>query len=608
MVMASSASTMNGVIYSLSSSHLLPSPPFQYLTILSSSSSSSYAPMRRRVYRTGSPLKRLTSRIVYLTRRRQLHQIMEEVDIAKRQYGKLNTIAMNAVLEACVYCGDVEAALKIFDEMSKPGGCGVDTITYGTLLKGLGEARRVDDAFQLLESIERGIAVGRPKLSAPLIFGLLNALVEAGDLRRANALLSRYGFFLREGGSFSVTAYNLLMKGYIKTGSPESTITMHREILRLGLVPDRHTYNTLISACVKTNKLDTAMHFLEEMKEKAQKFSDGDLFPDVVTYTTLLKGFGHSKDLPAVQKIVLEMKTYVDGFIDRTGYTAIVDALLNCGSNKGALCIFGEMLKLAGWNKGWRPKPHLYLSMMRSFAVKGDYDIVRSLHKRIWPDTAGTIYPTHQEEADHLLMEAALNYGQVDRAINLLSNIITKWKTISWTSRGGMIALRIEALSVSTKSMLSPYLLPQVRLEDPISTFMIPFEAAKPLHETLHLKKVTMRFFRDPIVPIIDDRGSCIGLLHREDCTKLDAPLWTMMRSQPPFVTSATSIGRVLELLIEKGHKMVIVVNPNDLNRGTTNNISSLRAVGVFASTQLSNLITTDSSSPMEKPSICRRL
>lgn len=46
--------------------------------------------------------------------------------------------------------------------------------------KGLGVARRIDEAFEVLESVERGVAVGSPKLSAPLIFGLLNALVEAG--------------------------------------------------------------------------------------------------------------------------------------------------------------------------------------------------------------------------------------------------------------------------------------------------------------------------------------------------------------------------------------------------------------------------------------------
>ena len=42
---------------------------------------------------------------------------------------------MNAVMEACVHCGDVDLALKVFDEMIKPQSCGVDNVTYGTLLK-----------------------------------------------------------------------------------------------------------------------------------------------------------------------------------------------------------------------------------------------------------------------------------------------------------------------------------------------------------------------------------------------------------------------------------------------------------------------------------------
>lgn len=103
--------------------------------------SSSFVPTRRRYPRRITPyskrinLKPLTSRIVLLTRRRQLGQIVEEVEEAKNRYGRLNTIVMNSVLEACVHCGNIDLALQMFHEMAEPGGCGVDTISYATILK-----------------------------------------------------------------------------------------------------------------------------------------------------------------------------------------------------------------------------------------------------------------------------------------------------------------------------------------------------------------------------------------------------------------------------------------------------------------------------------------
>lgn len=79
----------------------------------------------------------------------------------------------------------------------------------------------------------------------------------------------------------------------------------------------------------------------------------------------------------------------------------------------GALCIFGKIVKRSASNPGLRPKPHLYVSMMRELAARGDYGIVKRLYPQMWPDSAGTLSSEVQEEAGHFLMEAALNDGQL---------------------------------------------------------------------------------------------------------------------------------------------------------------------------------------------------
>ncbi|CAM0951474.1 unnamed protein product [Alopecurus aequalis] len=545
---------------------LLPalSPPPEPSRIFSSSYSSSARPPGRQPRpspnkRPPPNLRRLTARIVDLTRRRQLAQIMEEVEASKRRArtgrgGGINIIVMNAVLEACVSCGDVDLAVQLFEEMRGPMGCGVDSVSYGVLLKGLGIARRIDEAFEILESVEKDTSVGSPRLSAHLICGFLNALIEAGDMRRANALVARFRQVLYEGQS--VLLYNLLMKGYIKSNFPLGALTVKDEILRQGLKPDRLTYNTIIFACVKSAEIEKAFQFLKDMKDEAKKDGNPELLPDAVTYTTLLKGLGNSQDLYSVLKIVVEMKSSLL-LIDRTAYTAMADAFLACGSIDGALCIFG------------------------------DYDVVKRLRKCMWRDSVGSISRSAKQEANELLLEAAVNNNQIDVARGLLRRLVNGKEHFSWTSRVGLVALKVETLSGFTNSPLRPHVFPQILLSDPVEKYMVPFRESRPLCADLILKNVVMRFLEDSVVPLVNDWGTCTGIVHSHDCTKMDAPLLSMAR--PPLcVPTSTSLEHVIDLILREKVEMVVVVKSGNMYEGSYT--SSSRPLGVFSLAILSKL------------------
>lgn len=93
---------------------------------------------------------------------------------------------------------------------------------------------------------------------------------------------------------------------------------------------------------------------------------------------------------------------------------------------------------------------------------------------------------------------------------------------------------------------------------------------------------------------------SCMILI----LVQMNAPLSTMMRSPPPCVTTTTSIGHVVDLILQQKYKMVIVVKHSNLN-GTTH---GSRAVGVFTAEQLVNLMAPVPEVLKQKHSLWRRL
>lgn len=79
---------------------------------------------------------------------------------------------------------------------------------------------------------------------------------------------------------------------------------------------------------------------------------------------------------------------------------------------------------------------------------------------------------------------------------------------------------------------------------------------------------------------------------------QLDAPLGTLMRSPPPCVMNSTSVGSIIDLMLEKRYKMVVIVKYGEFHGISSS--SSLKAVGVFTFDELYKLTNNSSETADE--------
>eukprot|EP00245_Coleochaete_scutata_P003892 TRINITY_DN1591_c0_g1_i1.p1 TRINITY_DN1591_c0_g1~~TRINITY_DN1591_c0_g1_i1.p1 ORF type:complete len:715 (-),score=135.95 TRINITY_DN1591_c0_g1_i1:280-2424(-) len=506
--------------------------------------------------------RKLTRKIMELSRKRQLDQIFS-VLVKAKGYGKQpNLITMNAVMAACVHCDDIDRMLQVYDDMCKPGGVGVDTVTYGTLLKGLGQAGRLDDAFEVLESMEAGTAPGRPEVTEVHINTLMNACAEAGEAMRARGILRRQTSVDGTGGPPTTFSYNLLIKGYARSDNPLEALAVVDEMKARGLPLQRLTYNSLILACVRGGDLEKATSFLEEMKAQARTFRTSRLLPDVVTYTTLLQGVAEEGDIRGIRSLAAEMKEAPMCVLDRVAYSAIIDACITAQYPEEGLRILGEMETKAKDERELRPRAHVYLALMRALAEKGDVGRVRSLAVRMQRDAAGRVWPEDLAEADELAMESAVRAGKLDLARDVLLSMNTLQKGRSLSERALPTFIRLFADSpVGFESFQPLPLRPEVSLRACAAKVMQPVSQVAPLLASARVGDVVMRFLHADILPVVDDSDVCIGTIHVKDCGKLETKLADIVRPLGRPIPKDTSLTRLVSLLLLPDTDVLAIAN-----------------------------------------------
>lgn len=357
------------------------------------------------------------------------HQMKEAPDL----------VLANTVVDALVRCGEWDEASEMFQKFRATWNIEPDIRTYNTLLKGLAEAGKLEEAFGLREEIQRiGLEPNEVTRNT-----LVSACVRMGRWEKAEALLDEIGDRLpvevgsifaftsmvhglamagrideafgyvnqleKEGIPANLVTYTALITSYIHVGEVAKAWFLFRGMRKVDLVPDEATYKAMISGLAKRGNLrsmDAVQSLFDEMQEKSMNIDEDtynsvmngyvkirrmdsaeDVFrmlethmqPSIVSYSTLLRGYGFRQDMVQAKRIFREMRKR--GIPpDRIALNTFLSTCVRCKDMTLARRVFAEMDRSGGH---LTPDVVTFGAMTLGYAHLGDWERAWSCYEEM---------------------------------------------------------------------------------------------------------------------------------------------------------------------------------------------------------------------------------
>jgi pentatricopeptide repeat protein len=258
------------------------------------------------------------------------------LEFLKNKTSNINDeIIFNCLIEVCVKLGQIEKAENLFKEM-KEINIAPTKITYAIMIKGFGQVYQLDRAFEIFEEmINNNIAPNE------IIYGvLLNACVRSSNIAKVTQV---YKDIKQRNIEMNVILYTTLIKAYTKVKDLDSALEVYKTMLDDTKVEKNiAVHNAMLDCCVECNKIDKLNEIYEQIKSKAIE-DENHPQPDLITYSTVIKGYCRAKEMSQVFKIYDFLKTRDDFKLDEVVYNSILDGCAKAGSIENATIIYQDM-------------------------------------------------------------------------------------------------------------------------------------------------------------------------------------------------------------------------------------------------------------------------
>lgn len=259
------------------------------------------------------------------------------LEYLKQKSGSSNSndeIIFNCLLDVCIKLNLIKRAEQVFSQM-KDLGVQPSKITYAIMIKGYGQVYDLNKALSTFHDMK--IVGVEPN---EIVFGcLLNACVRCSNLEKITEV---YEEIKEKNIEMNIVLYTTLIKAYTKVKNLEKAFDVYKTMLSdTKISPNIVIHNAMLDCCVECNDINKLKTIYEQIKQKAIE-DDSACQPDLITYSTVIKGYARAKDMEKVFDIY-NFLISSNFKLDEVAYNSILDGCAKTNNIQKALLIFEDM-------------------------------------------------------------------------------------------------------------------------------------------------------------------------------------------------------------------------------------------------------------------------
>jgi pentatricopeptide repeat protein len=166
---------------------------------------------------------------------------------------KPDTITYSTVVKGHCLSGNVDRAFEVLAEMQADGEYKPDEILYNCLLDGCAKEHRIEEALKLYEDMKIANV-------APSNFTLCTLVKLLGRARRLPQAFAMVEELSKNGGlKPNIQVFTCLIQACIHNRQLQRALDLHDEVISAKCEPDQKVYTVLTRGCVQSGNLDKAV-------------------------------------------------------------------------------------------------------------------------------------------------------------------------------------------------------------------------------------------------------------------------------------------------------------------------------------------------------------